>query len=163
MEEGFEPGSEAAASAPHTLGDRADATVVRRVQMQDPVGFAVADRAQDNCFGFQRAGQTALAEEADSHRISRTAAILCEVMKSVTIYTTEHCSLCVGAKTLLDRRGISYEEVNLARDPDGRERLSRITGMFTFPQILIDGEPVGGFAELLAADREGRLGELLAA
>jgi glutaredoxin 3 len=84
-------------------------------------------------------------------------------MKSVTIYTTDHCSLCVSAKMLLDRRGIAYEEINLARDPDGRERLSSVTGMFTFPQIVIDGEPIGGFTELLAADREGRLGELLAA
>jgi glutaredoxin 3 len=84
-------------------------------------------------------------------------------MKSVTIYTTERCSLCVSAKALLSKRGIGYEEVNLARDPDGREELSRRTGMITFPQILIDGEPIGGFTELLAADREGRLTDLLAA
>lgn len=84
-------------------------------------------------------------------------------MKNVTVYTTDHCSLCVSAKTLLARRGIDYEEINLARDPDGRAELSRITGMFTFPQILIDGESIGGFNELLAADREDRLGELLAA
>lgn len=84
-------------------------------------------------------------------------------MKSVIIYTTDRCSMCVGAKTLLDRRGISYEEINLARDSDTRDRLSRITGMFTFPQIVIDGQPIGGFAELLAADREGRLTELVAA
>jgi glutaredoxin 3 len=84
-------------------------------------------------------------------------------MKSVTIYTTDYCSLCVSAKTLLDRRGISYEEINLARDADSRERLSSLTGMFTFPQIVIDGEAIGGFAELLAADREGRLVDLLVA
>jgi glutaredoxin 3 len=84
-------------------------------------------------------------------------------MKSVTIYTTDHCSLCVSAKTLLTRRGISYEEINLSRDPDSRERLSSLTGMFTFPQIVIDGQPIGGFSELLAADREGRLVDLLAA
>jgi glutaredoxin 3 len=82
-------------------------------------------------------------------------------MKSVTIYTTDYCSLCTSAKTLLDRRGISYEEINLARDADSRERLSSLTGMFTFPQIVIDGEAIGGFAELLAADREGRLVDLL--
>jgi glutaredoxin 3 len=84
-------------------------------------------------------------------------------MKSVTIYTTDHCSLCVSAKSLLDRRGIDYEEINLARDPDSRDRLSSITGMFTFPQIVIEGRPIGGFAELLAADREGRLTDLLVA
>jgi len=79
------------------------------------------------------------------------------------VYTTDHCSLCVSAKALLERRGIGYEEVNLARDPDGRAQLQRITGMFSFPQILIGDESIGGFRELLAADREGRLTELLAA
>ncbi len=84
-------------------------------------------------------------------------------MKSVTVYTTDRCSLCLSAKQLLQRRGIDYEEVNLARDPDGRQQLSSVTGMFTFPQIVIDGQTIGGFADLLAADRERRLVELLAA
>jgi glutaredoxin 3 len=80
----------------------------------------------------------------------------------ITVYTTDHCSLCMSAKALLQRRGIAYEEVNLARDPDGRAELQRQTGMFSFPQILIGDETIGGFAELLAADQDGRLTELLA-
>jgi glutaredoxin 3 len=84
-------------------------------------------------------------------------------MRAVTLYTTDRCSRCVGAKALLKRRGIDYEEINLAKDPDGREELAGKTGMFTFPQIVIDGETLGGFDQLLAADREGRLTELLAA
>jgi glutaredoxin 3 len=84
-------------------------------------------------------------------------------MSTVTIYTTEHCSRCVSAKALLGRRGIAYEEINLAKDPDGREELSRQTGMITFPQIVIEGQSIGGFDELLAADRAGRLGELVEA
>ena len=84
-------------------------------------------------------------------------------MREITIYTTDHCSLCTSAKTLLERRGIQYEEINLARDPDGRAQLQQKTGMFSFPQIMIQGETIGGFAELLAADREGRLSDLLAA
>ncbi len=84
-------------------------------------------------------------------------------MKTVTLYTTEHCSLCMSAKTLLARRGIDYEEINLARDPDGRAQLQQRTGMFTFPQIVIGEEIIGGFRELLAADREGRLRQLTAA
>ena len=106
-------------------------------------------------------------------------------MKQVTVYTTDFCPYCSSAKTLLAKRSIAYEEVNLARDPDGREELQRVTGMFsfpqvviegnaiggfaeltgmiTFPQIIIDGESIGGFQELLAADRAGRLSELLAA
>ncbi len=84
-------------------------------------------------------------------------------MSFVTVYTTERCSLCTSAKALLERRGIDYIEVNMARDPDGRAKLSRLTGMITFPQIVIGEQTIGGFAELLAADREGKLGELLAA
>lgn len=63
---------------------------------------------------------------------------------------------------LLSKREISYQEINLSRDPDGRGELAQRTGMVTFPQIMIDGEPIGGFQELLAADRSGRLKELLA-
>ncbi len=84
-------------------------------------------------------------------------------MKSVTVYTTEHCSRCASAKMLLRRRGIEYEEVNLAKDPDGRLELTQRTGMVTFPQIVIDEQTLGGFDELLAADRAGRLQQLLAA
>ncbi len=84
-------------------------------------------------------------------------------MSEVIVYTTDHCSFCATAKALLAKRGIGYEEINLARDPDGRAELSELTGMYTFPQIVIDGETLGGFQELLAADRAGRLAELIAA
>jgi glutaredoxin 3 len=84
-------------------------------------------------------------------------------MNDVIVYTTDQCSLCVSAKALLERRGIEYQELNLARDPDGRAELQRVTGRFSFPQIVIGEELIGGFTELLAADREGRLSGLLAA
>ncbi len=84
-------------------------------------------------------------------------------MKNVTVYTTDHCSLCVSAKALLERRGIGYREVNLARDPDGRAELQRLTGMISFPQVVVGEDVIGGFTELLVADREGRLTGLLAA
>jgi glutaredoxin 3 len=84
-------------------------------------------------------------------------------MKPVTMYTTDRCSKCASAKMLLSRRGIGYDEINLAKDPDGRAELSQKTGMVTFPQIMIEGETLGGFDDLLAADRAGRLSGLLAA
>jgi glutaredoxin 3 len=84
-------------------------------------------------------------------------------MKPVMMYTTDRCSKCASAKMLLSRRGIGYDEINLAKDPDGRAELSQKTGMVTFPQIMIEGETLGGFDELLAADRAGRLSGLLAA
>jgi glutaredoxin 3 len=81
----------------------------------------------------------------------------------VTVYTTEPCGYCRAAKALLAKRDVPYDEVNLARDPDGRAELVKLTGMMTFPQVVIDGEPIGGHTELVAADKAGRLAELTAA
>jgi glutaredoxin 3 len=83
-------------------------------------------------------------------------------MRPVKVYTTDPCARCVNAKALLQRRGIPYREINLAKDPDGRAELSRRTGMMTFPQIVIGEHIVGGFDDLLTADRSGRLTELIA-
>jgi glutaredoxin 3 len=85
------------------------------------------------------------------------------VSKPVTVYTTDMCPYCRSAKALLDKRGVAYEEINLARDPDSRNKLATITGMTTFPQIVIGEQSIGGFDQLLAADRAGRLPDLLAA
>ncbi|MGH2875180.1 MAG: glutaredoxin domain-containing protein [Solirubrobacteraceae bacterium] len=84
-------------------------------------------------------------------------------MSEVKLYTTDACPFCSSAKALLTKRAIDYVEINLARDPDGRSELAELTGMITFPQIVIDGQTLGGFQELLAADRAGRLAQLLAA
>jgi glutaredoxin 3 len=79
------------------------------------------------------------------------------------MYSTDACSFCVRAKALLTARGLEFDEINLERDPDGRAQLASRTGMLSFPQILIDDELVGGFMELVAADRSGRLRELASA
>jgi glutaredoxin 3 len=84
-------------------------------------------------------------------------------MDRITVYSTDPCSFCSQAKALLKKRGIDFTEINLAKDPAGRAELAEKTGMMSFPQIVIDGAVVGGFQELLHADRSGRLTELLAA
>ncbi len=82
-------------------------------------------------------------------------------MKNVTVYSTEPCAFCARVKGLLQSHGASFTEVNLAKDPQGRVELAQQTGMLTFPQVLIDGELLGGFAEVQAAAESGRLDELL--
>ena len=84
-------------------------------------------------------------------------------MNRVTVFTTEPCGYCRTAKALLDRRGIPFEEINLSKDAEGRAELVTRTGMMTFPQVIIDGRPLGGFQDLAAADRAGRLTDLRAA
>jgi glutaredoxin 3 len=81
----------------------------------------------------------------------------------VTLYTTEPCGFCRQAKSLLESRRVSYKEVNLAKDPVGRAKLVAVTGQMTFPQILVGKRSIGGFRELLEADRAGLLTDLLAA
>ena len=82
--------------------------------------------------------------------------------KTITLYTTDKCSSCLRAKALLTQRRLPFEEINLSRDPDGRAALVARTGMMTFPQVLVGEEAVGGFEALAAADRSGRLTQLLA-
>jgi glutaredoxin 3 len=84
-------------------------------------------------------------------------------MSNVTVYTTDPCSFCAKAKGLLKARGVEFEEINLARDPEGRLELAQKTGMMSFPQVVVDGQLIGGFRELLAAEQDGRLDEILAA
>jgi glutaredoxin 3 len=84
-------------------------------------------------------------------------------MSNIKVYTTEPCAFCARVKGLLKARGLDFAEVNLSKDPDGRMELARKTGMMTFPQVLIDGQLLGGFAEVQAAAEDGRLDELLAA
>jgi glutaredoxin 3 len=78
----------------------------------------------------------------------------------ITVYSTEPCSFCERAKELLKLRKLSFEEINLAKDPAGRLELVEKTGMLSFPQIVIDGDVLGGFRELIEADLSGRLEEL---
>lgn len=83
------------------------------------------------------------------------------MVANVTVYTTDPCSFCVRVKQLLNARGIAFDEINLAKDPDGRAQLLATTGMMSFPQVLVGDELVGGFQETVAADRSGRLQQLL--
>jgi len=84
-------------------------------------------------------------------------------MSEVTVYTTEPCSFCTRVKGLLKARGVEFSEINLSKDPAGRTELAQRTGMLSFPQVVVDGELLGGFTEVQAAADSGRLDELLAA
>ncbi|HEX7769719.1 MAG TPA: glutaredoxin 3 [Dokdonella sp.] len=83
-------------------------------------------------------------------------------MARIEMYTTAFCPYCVMAKQFLQRKGLGFEEVRVDTDPPRREEmLQRSDGRRTVPQIFIEGQHVGGFDDLVAADRSGRLQELL--
>jgi glutaredoxin 3 len=75
--------------------------------------------------------------------------------RRVVLYTAPFCAECERARALLERRGIAFEEIDLSADPERCCELEALTGGRSAPQIVIDGRPIGGFAELSALDRAG--------
>jgi glutaredoxin 3 len=84
-------------------------------------------------------------------------------MAKIQVYTTRWCGYCVRAKALLKSKGIEFDEIMLDDDPAFRQTLFDLTGGWTVPQIVLDGEPIGGYTELWRLDREGFLDDRLAA
>jgi glutaredoxin 3 len=84
-------------------------------------------------------------------------------MKPVKMYTTPICPYCVRAKSLLGKKGVPFEEIDVLSDDAARqEMLSKSNGMRTVPQIFVGDTHVGGFDELYALDKAGGLDPLLA-
>ena len=80
----------------------------------------------------------------------------------VTIYSTTVCPYCIRAKQLLERKGVAYKEINLSNEaPEVRVELMQRTNHRTVPQIFINDQFIGGFDQLYALEREGKLNELL--
>ena len=75
----------------------------------------------------------------------------------VKIYSASWCQPCKSAKRLLTERGLKYEEIDIEERGWSREDLFDLTGGRTVPQIVIDGQSVGGYDELLKLDHEGKL------
>ncbi|HEY4136282.1 MAG TPA: glutaredoxin 3 [Alphaproteobacteria bacterium] len=84
-------------------------------------------------------------------------------MAKIEIYTTPLCGYCARAKSLLDRKGATYEETDLTVTPGARDKMiERAGGLRTVPQIFIDGQHIGGSDDLQALERAGKLDPLLA-
>ncbi|MFA5581098.1 MAG: glutaredoxin 3 [Paracoccaceae bacterium] len=85
-------------------------------------------------------------------------------MAQVELYTTPTCPYCIAAKRLLDQKGVSYSNVDVAAAPERRQEMTqRANGGRTVPQIFIDGRHIGGFDDMARLDRDGKLDPLLAA
>jgi glutaredoxin 3 len=83
-------------------------------------------------------------------------------MPKIELFSTAVCPYCVAAKNLLKSKGLEWTEVRIDTDPAQRDAmLTRSGGRRTVPQIFINDQHVGGFDDLLAADRSGKLAELL--
>ncbi|MEO5347555.1 MAG: glutaredoxin 3 [Magnetococcus sp. YQC-9] len=83
-------------------------------------------------------------------------------MPEIVMYSTTVCPYCIRAKMLLNKKNVSFEEINLDKNPERRdEMMQRAGGRRTVPQIFINGQHIGGCDDLHALDQAGKLDSLL--
>jgi len=82
-------------------------------------------------------------------------------MPNVVVYAADYCPYCRRAQALLDRKGVSYTLLDVARDPRLWHEITARTGRDTIPQIFIGDHHVGGCDDLLALEQRGALDALL--
>lgn len=82
-------------------------------------------------------------------------------MSTVTVYSTTYCPYCDRAKALLTKNGVAYIEADVTHDAEKRTWLLQKTGMRTVPQIFFGEHPIGGYTDLAAIVRGGKLEEFL--
>ncbi|MBF0613535.1 MAG: glutaredoxin 3 [Magnetococcales bacterium] len=83
-------------------------------------------------------------------------------MAEIVMYSTTVCPFCVRAKQLLNKKKVSFEEINLDKTPERRDEMVKLAGgRRTVPQIFINGQHIGGCDDLHALDQAGKLDPLL--
>ncbi len=84
-------------------------------------------------------------------------------MAKIVMYCTEVCPYCVRAEQLLLRKGArNIEKIRVDLQPEMLGVMIQKSGRRTVPQIYINGEHVGGYDDIAALDREGKLDAMLA-
>ena len=82
-------------------------------------------------------------------------------MSTITMYSTGTCPYCVQAESLLKRKGLTVNKIRIDQNASEFDNMIAKTGKRTVPQIFIDDQYVGGFDNLVALDRDGRLAALV--
>lgn len=82
-------------------------------------------------------------------------------MAKVIVYSKETCPYCRLAKDLLKARGVDFEEIRIDLDESKREEMVRLSNRRTVPQIFINDQPIGGYDDLAALAKSGKLDGLL--
>ena len=83
-------------------------------------------------------------------------------MAKVEIYTKWGCPYCVAAKALLDGKGVAYSEYDITMGGPKRDEMrARVPGAMTVPQVLVDDVAYGGYDDISALERQGKLDPVL--
>ncbi|TDJ33777.1 MAG: glutaredoxin 3 [Gammaproteobacteria bacterium] len=79
----------------------------------------------------------------------------------ITIYGSDTCAYCTAARMLLKKKGLTYDDVLVSKDPKKRQEMITRSGSPSVPQIFIGEQAIGGFDELYALEKNGELDRLL--
>ena len=83
-------------------------------------------------------------------------------MKNITMYTGPMCNFCDAAKRLFSRNNLKYKEIDISsKDGLRDEMVKKANGRRTIPQIFFGDEHIGGYVELRAIEKDGKLKEFL--
>lgn len=82
-------------------------------------------------------------------------------MAEVIIYSKKMCPYCTRAKSLLDKKGVKYQEIMVDADPEQLQIMIDLTQRRTVPQIIINKRPIGGFDDMYALEQRGELDAVL--
>lgn len=78
-------------------------------------------------------------------------------MSKIEIYTSPFCGFCYRAKSLLDQKGVEYEEIDVMMSPGKRQEMTERAGATSVPQVFVDGEHIGDCNGIYALDAAGEL------
>lgn len=81
-------------------------------------------------------------------------------MTKIIVYSKENCPYCRMAKDLLNAKKLPFEEIRIDLDPSKLEEMMRLSNRRTVPQIFIDGKSIGGYDDLAALAKSGKLDAL---
>ena len=81
-------------------------------------------------------------------------------MPHIEVYSTPNCPFCVSAKALLKSKNLSFQEIDVSDDIESLQKMVKLSGLRTVPQIFINNQSIGGFDELSKMNADGGLPQL---
>jgi len=81
--------------------------------------------------------------------------------RKIVMYRQGFCGYCSAARKLLKSKEVEFDEIDVTLNAGRRREMKDRSGRNTVPQIFIDDEHIGGYDDLAALDRDGRLDEML--
>ena len=81
-------------------------------------------------------------------------------MPNIQVYSTPNCPYCIRAKSLLQSKNLSFEEIDVSKDKNSLQKMVKLSGLRSVPQIFINDQSIGGYDDLAKLNADGKLPHL---